>query len=254
MRKIVAIILATGLMIVGVAATTVSAETYEVLKGDNLWNIAKDHDTTVEAIIKINELDTTVIQPKQILAINEIYEVEKGDTLQSIAADFDVMVRDIRMWNDLDSDVIVVGQELKIKGLYQDEKVATKEVADSAPEKVAKSEKATKTEKVTKSEAKPKPEGKTMSVTATAYTAECDGCSGITYTGVDLNKDRNAKVIAVDPNVIPLGSKVHVEGYGNAIAADIGGAIKGNKIDLHVPTKDEAYSWGVRTVNITILN
>ena len=47
-------------------------------------------------------------------------------------------------------------------------------------------------------------------------------------------------MIAVDPNVIPLGSKVYVEGYGEAIAADTGGAIKGNKIDVHVPSKSQA--------------
>jgi 3D (Asp-Asp-Asp) domain-containing protein len=98
-----------------------------------------------------------------------------------------------------------------------------------------------------------KPAGKTFSVTATAYTASCDGCSGITATGVNLKENPDAKVIAVDPSVIPLGSKVYVEGYGYATAADTGGAIKGNKIDLFVPTKGEATNWGVRTVNVTIV-
>ncbi|MFB4474542.1 3D domain-containing protein, partial [Oceanobacillus caeni] len=92
-----------------------------------------------------------------------------------------------------------------------------------------------------------------IQATATAYTANCDGCSGITSTGVDLNANPNAKVIAVDPSVIPLGSKVYVDGYGYAVAADTGGSIKGNKIDVHVPTKAEAYKWGNRTVNVTIL-
>ncbi|WP_078429497.1 ubiquitin-like domain-containing protein [Alkalihalobacterium alkalinitrilicum] len=95
--------------------------------------------------------------------------------------------------------------------------------------------------------------GRTMTVTATAYTANCSGCSGITATGINLNNNRNMKVIAVDPNVIPLGSRVHVEGYGEAIAGDTGGAIRGNKIDVHVPTKSEAYRWGSRQVKITIL-
>lgn len=92
-----------------------------------------------------------------------------------------------------------------------------------------------------------------INVVATAYTAECDGCSGITYTGINLLEDRNAKVIAVDPSVIPLGSKVYVEGYGYAIAGDIGGAIKGNRIDIHVPTKKEAFDWGVREVRLRII-
>src|SRR5699024_8712476 len=95
-------------------------------------------------------------------------------------------------------------------------------------------------------------QAQTMTVEATAYTAECEGCSGITATGIDLTQDRNAKVVAVDPSVIPLGSTVHVEGYGTAIAGDTGGAIKGNRIDVHVPTTDEALQWGRKNVNITV--
>ena len=68
-------------------------------------------------------------------------------------------------------------------------------------------------------------------VTATAYTPNCSGCSGISATGINLHSSSDLKLIAVDPSVIPLGSKVWVEGYGYAIAGDTGGAIKGNKID-----------------------
>lgn len=96
--------------------------------------------------------------------------------------------------------------------------------------------------------------GRTLTVTATAYTAQCSGCSGVTATGINLNNNRNMKVIAVDPSVIPLGSRVHVEGYGTAIAGDTGGAIRGNKIDVHVPTKAEAKRWGRKQVKITILD
>ena len=80
-------------------------------------------------------------------------------------------------------------------------------------------------------------------MSATAYTAYCNGCSGITATGINLRANPNVKVIAVDPNVIPLGSKVWVEGYGHAIAGDTGGAIKGNRIDLFVPTKRAGISF-----------
>ena len=76
--------------------------------------------------------------------------------------------------------------------------------------------------------------GKEFYVTATAYTPNCNGCTGITATGVNIKSNPNMKLIAVDPNVIPLGSKVWVEGYGYAIAADTGGAIKGNKIDVFI--------------------
>lgn len=96
--------------------------------------------------------------------------------------------------------------------------------------------------------------GKEFYVEATAYTADCAGCSGITATGINLKANRNLKVIAVDPSVIPLGSKVWVEGYGNAIAGDTGGAIKGNIIDLHMPSKKSAYSWGRKRVKVKVLN
>jgi peptidoglycan DL-endopeptidase CwlO len=94
--------------------------------------------------------------------------------------------------------------------------------------------------------------GKTFTVTATAYTANCKGCSGITHTGINLIDNPDSKVIAVDPSVIPLGSVVYVEGYGYAIAGDIGSAIKGNKIDIFVPNRAEALKWGVRRVKVTI--
>src|SRR5699024_4186281 len=106
-----------------------------------------------------------------------------------------------------------------------------------------------------KSETTPskKPEGQTTRMTATAYIPSRSGCTGVTYTGVDLHAIPDANVIAVDPDVIPLGSEVYVAGYGYATAADIGGAINGNKIDLYVPTKEEANDWGVHTVDVTII-
>jgi 3D (Asp-Asp-Asp) domain-containing protein len=95
---------------------------------------------------------------------------------------------------------------------------------------------------------------KTITVSATAYTAFCNGCSGITATGINLRANPRLKVIAVDPRVIPLGSKVHVEGYGYAIAGDTGGAIKGNKIDLFMPSRSTALNFGRKTVSVKILN
>lgn len=84
--------------------------------------------------------------------------------------------------------------------------------------------------------------GSSFSVTATAY---CLG--GTTATGMSVGRG----IIAVDPRVIRLGSRVYVSGYGDAIAADTGGAIRGNKIDVWLPC-GEAIAWGVRTVNVTV--
>ncbi len=96
-------------------------------------------------------------------------------------------------------------------------------------------------------------EGTVMTVEATAYTAYCNGCSGTTATGIDLRNNPDKKVIAVDPNVIPLGTMVEVEGYGVAIAGDTGGAIKGNKIDIFMPDRSAAVNFGRRTVEIRLL-
>ncbi|MBL5768924.1 hypothetical protein B5V88_16230 [Heyndrickxia sporothermodurans] len=91
-------------------------------------------------------------------------------------------------------------------------------------------------------------------VSSTAYTANCNGCSGQTATGINLRSNPNLKIIAVDPNFIPLGTKVYVEGYGYAVAADTGGAIKGRKIDVFFNNNSQAYRWGRKQVKIRILN
>jgi 3D (Asp-Asp-Asp) domain-containing protein len=59
-------------------------------------------------------------------------------------------------------------------------------------------------------------------------------------------------VVAVDPRLISLGTQMYVPGYGKAIAADVGTAIKGRIIDLWMPTDAAARKWGRRTVTITI--
>jgi len=109
-------------------------------------------------------------------------------------------------------------------------------------------------EQTTESESSSETSGEAMTMEATAYTADCEGCTGITATGIDLKNDRNQKVIAVDPNVIPLGSTVKVDGYGTAIAGDTGGAIKGNIIDLHMPTTEDAMQWGRQEVKVEVLD
>jgi len=95
--------------------------------------------------------------------------------------------------------------------------------------------------------------GKEFYVSSTAYTAYCNGCSGKTATGLNIRNNPNMKVIAVDPRIIPLGSKVYVEGYGYAVAADTGGAIKGHIIDVLMPSREDAYRWGRKKVKIKVL-
>jgi len=420
LKKIISTI-ATGVLIASVTATSVSAAPVKVHKGDTLWDIARDHDATVDQLMNVNDLHSSLIHPNQILYVSEQYTVKPGDTLSGIAYDFGTTVKDIKATNNLKSDLIIIGQVLSIKGdsspqvalptksdqaetkapvVDQEEEGSAEAVVSEEPttkpkdkvvepqekpeevaepvEKTAapvtepkeekteepveepkeekteepveepkeekteetveepkeekteepveepkeekaeepveesKEEEAEETvtepeeetseepeadekeevvkEQVNEDASQPespkedskatakaapsntndkvaeqaapvqeetksedKAEGNVIHATATAYTAKCVGCSGITATGVDLNANPNAKVIAVDPSVIPLGSQVYVEGYGYAVAADTGGAIKGNKVDVHLPTKAEALNWGNRAVNVTII-
>jgi 3D (Asp-Asp-Asp) domain-containing protein len=86
---------------------------------------------------------------------------------------------------------------------------------------------------------------KSFTVEATAYTYT----GNPTATGVYPREG----LIAVDPRVIPLGTQVYVEGYGYAVAADTGGAIKGNIIDVFFPSLKRCLDWGRRPVTIYIL-
>lgn len=89
----------------------------------------------------------------------------------------------------------------------------------------------------------------TYTMSATAYTG-----GGLTAMGIKPVRDPNGlSTVSVDSSIIPLGSKVYVDGYGYAIASDTGGAIKGNKIDLYMNTLQDCYSFGRRTVTVTIV-
>ncbi|EOL43545.1 3D domain-containing protein [Enterococcus caccae] len=99
-----------------------------------------------------------------------------------------------------------------------------------------------------------KPSGQKVLMEATAYSCNEGfiGGGNLTAMGQDLRVDPMA--IAVDPTVIPLGTKLYVEGYGEAIASDTGGAIKGNIIDLHFSDVSQCINWGRRQVEVTILS
>ncbi len=96
----------------------------------------------------------------------------------------------------------------------------------------------------------PKNVKKKLKVNASAYSSADPGCSEYTYSGTKLKKG----IVAVDPKVIPLGTKLYIPGYGYAVAEDIGGAIKGNKIDLAFGSQKEAIQFGRRDIVIQILD
>ncbi|MFJ5715265.1 LysM peptidoglycan-binding domain-containing protein [Neobacillus sp. NPDC093127] len=273
-KKIKAFIAVAALS--GTVGANVQAAEVTVEKGDTLWDLSQEHHTTVENIQKWNHLSTALIHPGDVLTIatEKNYTVQQKDTLWDVAVKYDVSVNQIKEWNKLNTDLIHPGLKLVI----YDEKANNVKNAESAPvskksntnqsetgraESSSQAAAATSESKKTAAKAadsvrESAPSGnnysKEITVKATAYTASCEGCSGTTATGVDLNANPDAKVIAVDPSVIPLGSKVYVEGYGPAIAADTGGAIKGNRIDVFLPEKQDALNWGNKHVTVKILN
>ncbi len=89
----------------------------------------------------------------------------------------------------------------------------------------------------------PPSQGRKLVVSATCY-----DLPGTTATGMPVGRG----VVAVDPSVIPLGSRLQIPGYGNGVAADVGGGIRGHVIDLWFPTYSECAAWGRRTVTITV--
>ena len=94
-------------------------------------------------------------------------------------------------------------------------------------------------------------EGYSMAVEATAYSTNQPSLSDYTYSGINLRVNPN--VIAVDPNVIPLGSTIIVPGYGTYIAGDTGGDIKGNRIDVHITNLDSAWAFGRQNITVTVI-
>ncbi|ADE69307.1 MULTISPECIES: LysM peptidoglycan-binding and 3D domain-containing protein [Priestia] len=253
--------------------TTSSNHTYTVKSGDTLYRIAKNNGTSVQQLKKWNNLSSHLIYVNQVLKISgtgtvssspsapvqektnetqaspapsnsKSYKVQPGDTMWSVAQRHGISISQLKQWNNLSSNTIYINQVLQVGGQ------AAAQAKPSTP--------STSTPSTSTPAPAPAQESKSVSkeitVEATAYTAYCAGCSGITATGIDLRSNPNRKVIAVDPRVIPLGSRVYVEGYGEAIAGDTGGAIKGTRVDLFMASQSSALNWGRKTVKLQILD
>lgn len=127
---------------------------------------------------------------------------------------------------------------------------AEKEAAEQAAAEAA----AQATAQATAQAAMTQPVGQTFIMESTAYSSDpADALGGGTVTATGQNLLTNPMAVAVDPNVIPLGTRLYVEGYGEAIASDTGGAIKGNIVDVHFSTYEQCIQWGRRQVKVTIL-
>jgi 3D (Asp-Asp-Asp) domain-containing protein len=220
-----------------------------------------------EVQIKLGEKDRvspgldTAITGETTIAVTR---VEERIVKQEMKMDF---TNEVKKSDNLDKGlarVIKKGsqglKELSIKVIFENGKEVKREIAE---EKVLKEpvngiiEEGTRTTFVS-SRGQVTRFVRALKMTATAYDATFESCGkhpdhpqyGITYSGLRVRPG----IVAVDPKVIPLGTHLYVEGYGEALAADIGSAIKGNRIDLYYESPEDVAKYGKRTVKVYVLD
>lgn len=231
---------------------------YSFVWGDTLWGVSEATDISVDKLVQVNGIDdrsmihvgSTIYLSKDASVISvqngdeEVvsYDVSNGEAVetetpeeveessQSEAAEETTQVEETEEVTVVEEVVETEAEEEVVEETVVEETV---QPAEPAAESSQTSE-----------------NGYTMTVEATAYSRNQPVLSNHTFTGIDLRE--NPRVIAVDPNVIPLGSTIVVPGYGEYVAGDTGGAIIGNRIDVHIESLQEAIQFGRRTIDIQV--
>ncbi|MGM1386269.1 cell wall-binding protein EntB [Bacillus cereus group sp. BceL293] len=216
--------------------------------------------------VKVQE----VAKPKEEVKVQEVAKAKEEAKVQEIAkAKEEAKAQEIAKAKEevKAQEIAKAKEEAKAREIAKaKEEAKAREIAKAKEEAKAREIAKAKGEAKAREALKAKEESKNnaqsakreLTVVATAYTADPseNGTYGgrvLTAMGHDLTANPNMRIIAVDPKVIPLGSKVWVEGYGEAIAGDTGSAIKGNRIDVLMGSKSKAMNWGRQTVKVKIL-
>ncbi|WP_259407418.1 cell wall-binding protein EntB [Bacillus toyonensis] len=254
-------------------------ETTKVLEEVKVQEVAKGkEEKKVQEIAKPKEETKVqeIAKPKEEAKVKEVEKVKEEAKAQEIAkAKEEAKVQEIAKAKEeaKAQEIAKAKEEAKAQEIAKaKEEAKAREIAKAKEEakaqEIARAKEEAKAREIEKAkeEAKAKEESKNntqsakreLTVVATAYTADPseNGTYGgrvLTAMGHDLTANPNMRIIAVDPKVIPLGSKVWVEGYGEAIAGDTGSAIKGNRIDVLMGSKSKAMNWGRQTVKVKIL-
>ncbi len=223
-------------------------------------------ETKVQEVVKPKEETKVqeVVKPKEETKVQEVVKPKEDVKAQEIAkAKEEAKAREIAKSKEEEKarEIEKAKEEAKAREIAKSkEEEKAREIAKAKEEEKAREIAKAKEEVKAKEESKNNIQSakRELTVVATAYTADPseNGTYGgrvLTAMGHDLTANPNMRIIAVDPKVIPLGSKVWVEGYGEAIAGDTGSAIKGNRIDVLMGSKSKAMNWGRQTVKVKIL-
>ncbi|WP_099302387.1 3D domain-containing protein [Bacillus sp. Marseille-P3800] len=258
----------SSLAVLGSVLVATPAFAYEVKSGDTLSEIANQHQTEVQNIVELNP----EIYDKHLIFIGQQLtmpgegeqgqvkgEIQSNDSApqessnnQSSSESTESTSSTNESSSSEASQSSSSNESTESSSSEASQPSSSNESTESSSSEASQSSSSNESTESSSSEPTQSDSATTMNVEATAYTAFCEGCSGVTYTGIDLRANPNQKVIAVDPSVIPLGSTVYVEGYGEAIAGDIGGAITGNKIDLFMPEQQDALNFGRQNLTIHV--
>ncbi|KXY49737.1 cell wall-binding protein EntB [Bacillus sp. FSL M7-1020] len=254
-------------------------ETTKMLEEVKVQEVAKGkEEKKVQEIAKPKEETKVqeIAKPKEEAKVKEVEKVKEEAKAQEIAkAKEEAKAQEIAKAKEeaKAQEIAKAKEEAKAQEIAKaKEEAKAQEIArakeEAKAQEIARAKEEAKAREIEKAkeEAKAKEESKNntqsakreLTVVATAYTADPseNGTYGgrvLTAMGHDLTANPNMRIIAVDPKVIPLGSKVWVEGYGEAIAGDTGSAIKGNRIDVLMGSKSKAMNWGRQTVKVKIL-
>ncbi|MHB0868790.1 MAG: LysM peptidoglycan-binding domain-containing protein [Chloroflexota bacterium] len=239
----------------------VSGVLHRVKAGESVLSIAADYGANPAEIVEANLIsDPALVREGDLLIVPGgvmksspaapapsaeeeplQYTVKPGDTLSSIAANFGVRISALRSANGLgDSDLLRIGQLLSIPG--------GKQPAEAAPapaeEPPAEPQEAPSQEREASNRGD-QGKGKSFIATLTAYSIQ-----GRTATGSATRWG----VVAVDPRVIPLGSRLRIDGFEETfVAEDTGGGIRGNWVDVWFQDFGEAMRFGMQSRRVTIV-
>ena len=202
---------------------------YTIKWGNTLSVISEATGASLDSLVQVNEIqNANLIYPGTVLRFSAD---QKEVTVNNGSQEHSYRVQD--------------NKEVK--------EVEKSEATTSASNETAQATQATETTQAaqTTQAASSSQNGYYLTVEATAYSYNEAGLSSYTADGTNLVNEPN--VIAVDPSVIPLGSYVEIPGYGIFRAADTGGAIYGNRIDVHLVNLNDVYNFGRRTITIRVL-